>query len=439
MSRLLSYFKTKSLAEKLCVMGLFLLPYDALPVMPTHYRPVSVYFFCLAFVLFFFFENKGKMELNNVSKWLLLFFVYSIPVGVATSLYYGNPLANVADHFAAFIMGLFAFLSLSFYFSRLWSFEVVLDRATDILAYAYTLPIIVCVLEMLAIYTPFPMSVKFALNSVFGGWQRGRICGSSSECAWMAMHLMTIMPVYYYRGFFLGETRRKILFVSALTVFLICFSLKGFLILVVACVIFYLYHSAQKKALAEAVLKLLILVVALWGATNLMVYAASHMKASYYTWRILNISSATSPRELLFLDGSVFVRCGFPIIAMRIFLDNPLFGTGAGSFAYMFRDYILTYYSEALNYGEVLLYIKTGTSANTTIYAKLFSEFGIFGALMFLRFYIYAAINSSIRNSIILFWSAILLALPFQQGSYAYLPMWVGVAVIASTKNTLKE
>lgn len=436
MSRLLSYFKAKSLAEQFCVLGLFLLPYDALPVMPTHYRPVSVYFFSIAFVLFFFLEKRMQIAFDNVSKWLIYFFAYSIPVGIATSLYYGNPLANVADHFAGFLMGLFTYLSLAFFFNRYNSVESTIDQVTDILSYAYTLPIIVCVIEMLAIYTPFPISIKHVLNSIFGSWQANRICGSSSETSWMALHLLTIMPVLYYRGFYKKERARKILFTCAVASFLACVSLKGFLILAIACVIFYLHQSAINKNLAGAVLKLLLLIVCLWGGFCLLLYAASQMESSYFTTRILNFSTSLSLRDILFLDGSVFIRCGFPLIAFQIFFDHPLFGTGAGSFAFMFRDYLLANFREALNYGEVLHYFKTGTSANTTIYAKIFSEFGIIGALLYLRFYCFALLNSCIpKNSAILFWAAILLALPFQQGSYAYLPMWVGVALFVSLPN----
>lgn len=439
MSRLLSYFKTKSLAEKLCVMGLFLLPYDALPVMPTHYRPVSVYFFTAAFILFFFLEQKTRIAFDGISKWLIYFLAYSIPAGIATSLYYGNPLANVADHFAVFLMGLFTYLSLAFFFNRYNSVESTIDQVTDILSYAYTLPIIVCVIEMLAIYTPFPVSIKHVLNSIFGGWQANRICGSSSETSWMALHLLTIMPVLYYRGFYRGERGRSFLFVGAAASFLACVSLKGFLILAIACVIFYLHQSAINKNLAGAVLKLLLLIVCLWGGFCLLHYAASQMESSYFTIRILNFSTSLSLRDILFLDGSVFIRCGFPLIAFQIFFDHPLFGTGAGSFAFMFRDYLLANFREALNYGEVLHYFKTGTSANTTIYAKVFSEFGLIGALLYLRFYCSAILNSSIpRNSAILFWAAILLALPFQQGSYAYLPMWVGLAFFSSSKSIEK-
>lgn len=436
MSRLLSYFRTNSLAEKFCVMGLFLLPYDALPVMPTHYRPISVYFFTAAFILFFFLEQRTRIAFDGISKWLIYFFAYSIPVGIATSLYYGNPLANVADHFAAFLMGLFTYLSLAIFFSRYNSVDVALEQVTDILSYAYTLPVIVCVIEMLAIYTPFPISVKLALNTIFGGWQQGRICGTSSETSWMALHLLTIMPVLYYRVFYRGERGRKLLFAGAAASFLACVSLKGFLILAIACVIFYLHQSAINKNLAGAILKLLLLIVCLWGGSNLLVYAASQMESSYFTTRILNFSTSLSLRDILFLDGSVFIRCGFPLIAFQIFFDHPLFGTGAGSFAFMFRDYLLTNFREALNYGEVLHYFKTGTSANTTIYAKVFSEFGLIGALLYLRFYCFALLNSyTPKNSAILFWAAILLALPFQQGSYAYLPMWVGVALFVSLLN----
>lgn len=36
------YLKQGGLADKTCTLGILLLPYDALPVMPIRYRPVSV-------------------------------------------------------------------------------------------------------------------------------------------------------------------------------------------------------------------------------------------------------------------------------------------------------------------------------------------------------------------------------------------------------------
>ncbi len=433
MSHMLSYFKTKSLAEQFCVLGLFLLPYDGLPVMPTHYRPVSVYFFCIATALFILGDWKAKIIVDKSLRYLLNFFIYSAIIGIATSFFYGNPIVNAVDHYAAFVMGFFAYVGVSLYLYRFSSDLLIMDTLTDILAYAYTIPIIVCVIEMLAIYTPFPMSVKLFLNGVFGGWQLNRICGTSTETSWMALHLLTILPVLYYRGWYKQEFFRKVLFVMATIAFVCCFSLTGFLILAIAGIAYCLIRAYVEKQLATALFKFFGFSLILLFAWNLISYAASQMESSYFTARILNFSTSFSFRDLLFLDGSVFVRVGFPIIALQIFFDHPLFGTGAGSFAYMFKDYLLNNFREALEYKEVLYYFTTGTSAYATIYAKVFSEFGLVGGLLWLRFYLHAATNKlASLNSVFIFWTAVLLAIPFQQGSYAYLPMCVGLAIMGT-------
>ncbi len=435
--RFSSYLKTKSLAEKLCVMGLFLLPYDALPVMPTHYRPISVYFFALSLFLYILGDCNAKLVVDKNMRRLFGFCLYSIPVGIITSIFFHNPFGNVIDHYAAFVMGLLAYVCVSLYLYRSTTSNTIIDTVTDILALAYTIPVIICVIEVFAIYTPFPISIKIALNNLFGGWQSGRICGSSSETSWMALHLLSIMPIYYYRGFYKNEYARKALFFMTVLSFCFCFSLKGYILLAIAGIVYYILQSANKKQLAVAICKLVILVVIFRLAWLLIAYVASQMEGSYFTARILNFSTSLSWRDMLFLDGSVFIRTGFPLIALQIFFDHPLFGTGAGSFAYMMKDYLLKNFPEALNYNEVWYYISTGTSANTTIYAKLFSEFGLFGAFLYLRFYISAATEkiSSITTPVFVFWASILLAMPFQQGSYAYLPMWVGLA----TMNALPE
>ena len=424
---------TYSLSDHLSRIGIFLLPYDALPVMPTHYRPISVYFFFFASVLYFF-EYNAILNINKNIKFLLIFFIYCISIGTCISFFYENPVVNLIDGVGGIGMGLCSFFACYFFFFKLrktaLSDIAFFNGIVGMIVSAYTIAVVVSFFECLSIFSPFPSSFKTVKDIVFGGWQDGRLTGTSAESSWMAVHLALFLPLCFYK-IKQGIAIRKnfCLLLMACVAFLGCFSATGFLIVVFSVFLYGIIMAVKKNKKKELLVAALgtCLLFILFGFFLEMFFRNSDL---YFITRIYSLLDKDSFREALFLDGSVFVRIGFPLIAGRIFLDYPIFGTGTGSFAYAFKDYLLNLFPEALMFGEVFRYVNNGTEASVALYSKVFCEFGVLGAFVFLRFYFGSLKNLFTSNDkSIIFYGCLLVCLLTQQGSFAFVPMWVGLAL----------
>ena len=364
----------------------------------------------------------------------MLFLIWSFTAGIGISFYYKNPLENVIDFAQSMILGICAFVACYMFFSKLkqnfLTTNGFLKEVANIFGGAYALAVIMSFVDFFVLFTPIPMTIKLVKDSVIGGWQTFRITGSSAESSWMATHLLLVMPMYWF--LVKNGVKRKwnaFLFFIAVISFLGCLSLKGYLILAFASIAYLFVMAVKRKRIVQLLIGIIVIGIVAFFTWIVLQKIFADMDA-YYAQRIFRLMEIQSFRDFLFVDGSVFIRMGFPIIGLQIFADYPLLGTGAGSFAYMVRDYLLNFYPEALKYEEVWYYFKTGTNANTAIYSKLFCEFGLLGAILFLRFYL-GSIKCffKLNNKVFVFYGSILTVLLFQQGSYAYVPMWVGLAV----------
>ena len=380
------------------------------------------------------FELKGTVPANKNLKSLMLFLIWSFTVGMCISFYYKNPLENVIDFDQSMILGTCAFFASYIFFSKLkQNFSTTNDflkEIAKIFGNAYALAVIMSFVDFFVLFTPIPITIKLVKDSIVGGWQTFRITGSSAESSWMATHLLLVMPMYWF--LVKNGVKRKwnaFLFFIAVISFLGCLSLNGYLILAFASIAYLFVLAVKRKRMIQLLIGFVVISIMCFFTWLALQKIFAGMDA-YYALRIFRLMDVQSFKDILFVDGSVFIRLGFPIIGWQIFADYPLLGTGAGSFAYMVRDYLLNFYPEALKYEEVWYYFKTGTSANTAIYSKLFSEFGLLGAILFLRFYL-GSIKCffKLNNKVFVFYGCILAVLLFQQGSYAYVPMWVGLAV----------
>ena len=79
---------THSLADKLVIMAILALPYDAIPhILPFVYRPLSLYFIVAAFAIYLL-QNHGRFSLPKPVIQILFFSVVSVSVGSVVLLYH---------------------------------------------------------------------------------------------------------------------------------------------------------------------------------------------------------------------------------------------------------------------------------------------------------------------------------------------------------------
>ncbi len=429
-------------------LGIFLLPYDAIRhILPSTYRPISVYFFFL-YLLFFIlyaFRSRTKVKVHVATLYLVLFIGYNIVSSLILNLVYQYDIALYWESLTTLAIGVITFFSCSIAFSQIAERRNVTEYCDEIfglIGTAYVIPLVVGVIDALVIYGPLPMAIKNVITLIFGGNQATRMTGVTFEASWLSMHMAFAFGVYLYLAV-RNKKKYKIRCILSALLFFLSASLQGILTVILGVILFGLvYGYVQGKFLK--MLRMFILIVL--GSVILFFlfrWFLSLLPTSYFTTRILNF---TSIDQLLKTDGSTFLRTQYPIIGLLMFRDHFLFGMGGGSFAYAMGDYIQQYYPWASSFPEVALHMSTrNTASAVSLYTRVLGENGLIGGILFYTF-IGKALAAGKRIlqfpyvKYVLFWLCISLGQVFQFSSYALTLFWVPLAFMLNLPtSTSKE
>lgn len=428
--------RTTKTEDGLFKLAIILLPYDAIHyLIPSNYAPISIYpfFFLLIFMLI---KRKWCISLSKSGRILMTLFVYVAFLSVFTNFAYVKSLSIYVEFILTFMIGIIVFFSADMFLREKFADDRggMYKYIVQLAGKAYYFPLIVGMVEYIALRGIFPSSIIRVLHAVFGGWQAGRLCMTTFEASWASMHMLIAMVAYF--SLLKLKTGRKAInmlcLVMSAVFFLLSASAQGIVTLVVAGLL-YLFLSAYRD---KRVLKFLVRLVAVMAVTIvafLLFYRILLlMPDTYMARRILGF---TTLRNAFESDSSVFIRVGFLLIHLLIFKDHVLFGIGGGDFKSIVVDYIKQYYPYAMSLPEISGIIRNGSNTTTSIYLSALSEFGIVGAVLFFYFIVrclkHLGSRKHEKNNAILIclFVAVLLALPVQFGSWAYVPFWLCLAL----------
>lgn len=420
---------------------LLTLPFDSLPYLfLSTYRPLSIIFIvlCSPLVLLKYVINyRGNFiwEFFNKYFFILLFFIFTVPISYYSSYRFGLSYVGSHDFFITLTLGLLAFIvlceSISILLERFKSNEVLIKSIFTLIAYIYIPVLLIGIIELLVITGVAPFEIK----QFFIGWAvpfiHDRIQLFSAEASWASMHLIFIIPIYFY--LLKGSKLYYIPLMLSLGLLMFSFSMQGILTLIIAVsILFIFYFRNIKPSYFIYVFGFIIALVLIW------ILIKNIYGEVYFLTRIYNLFKIEKLSDILYLDGSVFVRLVYPSLAFLMGFDYPLFGIGGGNYRFFFVEYLSQYFSRGLQFPEVLenyLHL-TGNSKN--MLARLFGETGIIGTFMFLGF-IYSVmtkvnqVNPNIRVYLII-WSVFVFANLMQFDSFVYMHLWVMMSVIYSLK-----
>ncbi len=411
--------------------GYVLLPFMSLPLLPSDYRPVSVLaFFLTGGVIFFSRLVRKKMPLDE----LLLFSFFA--ACLFQTVIFGS-LAHrdffwILRQLAALALGIFSYLSLKVFFQWYGT-----DQALKLMGKIYTLILALGVLEIMSILGLLPWSVKAMMNILLSGRVVERVQLVTSEASWGAKVLLFGIPVYT----FLWKRFRRARYLAGLILAggLFCFtlSLEGFVaagIAVILLVIFkYRQILARPGVWVGLILIPLVLVVFFYGA-----YLVFPKGGQYYLARVRVLESLNVDRiiQLPETDGSVFIRVYYPLMGVWMFLDRP-YGVGLGGYSQYFKEFLDQTDIPYPRFPEVMADLQTRTGDPKSMYSKILSENGFYSGwilLLFFLFHLYYLKHIKgdgiipYKNLLIALF-AVNLAILFQFGSFAFLPMWFTFAL----------
>lgn len=432
--------KRTYLSDSFFKLGLLLLPYDALPVMPSTYRPIAVFPFLLA-IIFYGIEKRKYSLFTFRHNLLIIFVILTIFINLLRHLAGNLSFEGYLDTILTIAIGMISYFAFSIFLRQKKPIDKMINWLFGILSIAYVVPVIVGSFEMLSLMGILPSEVNYILVSIFGGNQYNRLTVTSFEASWASIHLLIslISNLYLYKLY--KKLHNLILIILSFILFLYTNSMQGILILCIASIIYIIMLSIKKNnsyLLIKWVLVILVLFfMFIAGLRWIFTYFDID---SYYATRILNFVDIN---HLIKNDASSFVRIMFPLICLQMFIDNPLFGIGAGGFAEYLPSYIYNSYPWALKFPEIMSYVNGSMIPSATcLYTRVFAELGIIGSLFFILFVLASCRNINKlynikiwQGSITIYFVIILLCVQFQFASYAYLPFWLALALLDCTFN----
>lgn len=412
-----------SIADRFVILAIWVLPYEFMFIpIPFTYRPASLLFLPVAFAIYFF-ESKTALKLNKPIKQMLMFILLSCSIGTVVLIFKTNSISCIKYYFPSISMGCLSMLTFAHFFSKHFHEKNFSMKILTLVGKAYVPVLLLGTIETLSCYHILPYVFKSLINAPFGGWQSSRPCLTMREASFAATHMCFIFPIYFY----LSENvkkRWKLCAIWSLVLLLATVSTKGFmmfLMMMFAHPIIRMLAKGNVKVLIKNVffvaLALLILVPIVYQLLILNPDA-------YYTKRILNFTDIVT---LISTDNSAFTRIGLPIISIRMFLDNPIFGLGCGGFFTESIFYIQKYMPFALSLREVQEFFYQGYSFASAILFQVMANFGIYGLLLFLlplkNIWNQQKKILAENGGLTLFYS-MLLILTIQNGNWGYMLFW---------------
>ena len=423
---------------KLFVLGLMLMPYDGIPILPFTYRPLSVFPICLSGIVFL---TKHRLKISEYAfrhKYLFCFAVVAIVISTIQTLIIGGEPVRYIKFFFTGCLGLAIYLTffelLRYCYSSIGVSKTV-DSVFRIVAAAYIPALLLGLIELFSIYGIIDPKINSFLMPIFGGWQPDRIYITSREASWASVHMLIASCAYLH----CLTASRKPLYIIPLVIaaflFLMTKSMQGVLIFVTGMIVYIVWYCCTCGSLKRALLVMgLFCIFAVFGYVGLYI-VMSMQPGYYYAQRFLSINSFESVINLIYQDPSSFVRLVSPIIGIGMMLSYFPVGIGGCMFSVHYPDFINTHFSWSVKYPEVFAYCSGIAEASPfCLYTRFMAEFGIFGLLFVLA--IFSCVFFGLRQfvnkkntGIFIPFVFIMLAFPLQFDSYYNVPFLLAIAL----------
>lgn len=423
----------------LYLLLLISLPFDGIPyILPSIYRPATVILLIIitplvGIYILFKDQNYLRKLFQSPYNFIFLFYVLSI----VNSLYQSNirqiPFSGSADFIITLTLGLVIFFVFDFFFYHhaiaSESAQHFVNQIFHWLVLIYVPVLVFGLIEVFVSFDILPPQFKTLIVEHTARKAFSRIQLFSGEPSWASMQLLFIIPILMYQ---LKRTRKLVLplILITLMLFLINFSLQGFLTLAAALSLLFLVYirKVNLKLAFLVTISLIILSIASFFIVR------SIVGNTYYITRFYKLFEVRSLQALLFIDGSVFVRLFYPIAALIMFMNHPLFGVGGGNYPYAFNVILNKTYPRAIRFSEVRTNVLRRTANSKNLFTRLLGENGLLISPFFFIFISrilkrFKSIKID-QKEILTFWIIMVFANMLQFDSFAYIKLWFMLALV---------
>lgn len=400
--------------------AVFLIPFISLPVLPSVYRPVSVYF--LIIPAFLFLTSRERLWLRQ-DFFVALFLIYVTVYGFIAG--YFNFVFSFELYFKDVIVLLvgsivyFGFRFVLEMYGLKWFFKVS--------NLSFKLLLFVGMVEILAIIGVLPSGIKEFMNMFFSGKHQDRVQLTTMEASWGGRVFLFSFVIYLWSSL----DRLKIFYVVlALFLFSFIFSagVVGFLLLAIFVYFVFVY------GIKGLVIFLVTTIVFYFLMTFMLDVFSSLGFGGYHLARLhaLVAGDFYQISDMLVYDQSIFIRIGYPLLSVYVYMDN-IFGIGLGQYSLYFNDYVVDVYGRSvLAFPEVVGDVFESDGDERSLIFKILVESSFLGLLIFFGVVMYSLKNriQESYDSFKVFFLILAVTSSFTIGSWAYMYLWIGLAIL---------
>ena len=180
-------------------------------------------------------------------------------------------------------------------------------------------------------------------------------------------------------------------------------------------------------------LRLCLQVLSFLSVLILLLYFSWETIAGTHSGKRIMSALNTPLRSWVYLDGSTALRILNQVVAINVFLDNPL-GIGSGQFQVYYSDYVGTLFDQVKNRGEVAKALAGGTVNPQSIFMRLLVEGGIIAGLIVLITALSLLFKCSKLSKFSLFLIAFITVSGMQTASYGFAHIYVALIFLLGDK-----
>lgn len=434
----------KKRISKLFSLAMALLPFDAVPIFPSDYRPISIIFLLLLSpkaIALYLKKLRLPIELMLLIGFLLVSIIISALLTWVNELPWDGYLRFVITDFMAIVVILVTHQQLRILRRNSLSNDVYIQRFAMLYTRIAWLLFSFGIIQIIRLKTGlWAEQVDAVTMMVAGSIERSvalnRIQLFSGEPSWAAHLLLIYLPFIFISS--RAKTEKIMLGLIGVVLFWATFSLKGYILLLLAivCSGFWI----KKKDIINLVVYLILITMLVWGIGQGIFWMMRDSDISNYLGNRLNlirsvVSGEATLEEVLLKDESMYIRINYPLIGFKIMMDHPLLGVGCGNYRYYWGEYV----SLSQRFREAQEDAETVTADPKNLYARVGSETGIFGLLLVIYtfFRVLRRLDKAeiANNGTRIIMTFIVIAVMCQQvqfGSYAYIPLWTIITMVVN-------
>ncbi|MDD1782448.1 hypothetical protein LRP49_14850 [Enterovibrio sp. ZSDZ35] len=348
-------------------------PFWSLPLIPGTYSAVTPYFGALLGAIFIISKVRS---FSYTSALVSIYFLFLLIIYSFYSYYIQQ--FNFAYTLAYFV-GFLCFPGFYYAFNLIGR-----EHLFNCLLKLSRLFSIVAIVEFFLSKTSMLHPLKIAITSFITGSDKAGFVLTTNEPSW-AVQLLLFISVFIFLNYLENKNRFDVflLFTNA-TIFMLVFSMTGFIVLVVSLSFYFIVFS---KVSLGSLFKYSICILMSFFAVSI-VY--SFFNQGGYTFsRISNLAMINTDNiydmyyMIIAIDNSLLIRIGYPVVGLNMIVDYP-YGYGISGFSYNLHNYTDLVHSPIMYESELTRHLRDLNADPRNFIIRIGVDFGIAGLFLFL-------------------------------------------------------